>query len=55
MERLERRKGRWWSTSAHSSSGFVGKGREKESGGIEVCCHCPSSALGVENGKSQIN
>ena len=30
----------------------MGEGRERESGGVEVCCGCPSLALGVENGKS---
>lgn len=50
MGRLERNKGWWWSTSAHSISGVVGKDRKKESEGIEVCCDCPSLGLGVENG-----
>ena len=56
MVKLEHRK-HWWSWKpAHSSSGIVGKGREKESGGVEgVCCDCPSLGLGADSGKSQIN
>lgn len=39
----------------HLSYGVVGKGREKESGGIEVCHHFPSLGLGVKSGKCQIH